>query len=226
MVYFSPNEAYIILKDDYGISPVSENIKVYRYFINDTPLVLSKETKTKVSLYIKEKLNNILNKLEIKDYELSKGSGNADIYQKEYWNRSNRPLRVSLHNELEFKKIIEYLLGSDDFIREAFNKKVKLAFQDDVKIRRARLQEAPRKPNSKQVNSQRYDRNPDVVAERLFLAKGICGECKNRAPFISKSTNLPYLEVHHIISLSENGDDTVENTIALCPNCHRKRHFG
>ncbi|WP_425484228.1 HNH endonuclease [Desulfobacter latus] len=22
------------------------------------------------------------------------------------------------------------------------------------------------------------------------------------------------------------GKDTIENTIAICPNCHRKRHYG
>jgi 5-methylcytosine-specific restriction endonuclease McrA len=35
-----------------------------------------------------------------------------------------------------------------------------------------------------------------------------------------------YLEVHHIIPLSENGEDSVDNAIALCPNCHRQEHYG
>ena len=26
--------------------------------------------------------------------------------------------------------------------------------------------------------------------------------------------------------LLEGGPDTVENAIALCPNCHRKQHYG
>lgn len=34
----------------------------------------------------------------------------------------------------------------------------------------------------------------------------------------------PYLESHHIIWLSKGGDDSIENTVALCPNCHRKMH--
>ncbi|CAN0604767.1 unnamed protein product, partial [Ectocarpus sp. 12 AP-2014] len=36
----------------------------------------------------------------------------------------------------------------------------------------------------------------------------------------------PFLEVHHIIPLAESGHDAVENTMALCPNCHREAHFG
>ena len=34
----------------------------------------------------------------------------------------------------------------------------------------------------------------------------------------------PYLESHHIIWLSEGGSDTLDNTAALCPNCHKKMH--
>lgn len=34
----------------------------------------------------------------------------------------------------------------------------------------------------------------------------------------------PYLESHHIIWLAAGGADSVDNTIALCPNCHRKMH--
>ncbi len=33
-----------------------------------------------------------------------------------------------------------------------------------------------------------------------------------------------YLETHHIIWLSKKGFDTIDNTITLCPNCHRKMH--
>ena len=44
--------------------------------------------------------------------------------------------------------------------------------------------------------------------------------------FNRKKDNTPYLEVHHIIRLADDGDDSVENAIALCPNCHREAHFG
>jgi 5-methylcytosine-specific restriction protein A len=36
----------------------------------------------------------------------------------------------------------------------------------------------------------------------------------------------PYLEVHHWIRLADGGEDTVNNAIAACPNCHRQQHFG
>ena len=71
-----------------------------------------------------------------------------------------------------------------------------------------------------------YYRNPKIVAIALSRANGKCEVCKEKAPFLRKSDNTPYLEVHHLIPLSKDGKDSIENTIAICPNCHRKAHFG
>ena len=71
-----------------------------------------------------------------------------------------------------------------------------------------------------------FRRNADVVAEVLLRASGICESCGNAAPFFKKKDSTPYLEVHHELPLSKGGDDTIENAIALCPNCHRERHYG
>ena len=32
------------------------------------------------------------------------------------------------------------------------------------------------------------------------------------------------MESHHIKWLSKGGEDSPENVVALCPNCHRKMH--
>lgn len=37
--------------------------------------------------------------------------------------------------------------------------------------------------------------------------------------------NIPFLEVHHVKWLAKGGSDTVNNVVALCPNCHRKMHL-
>ncbi len=36
----------------------------------------------------------------------------------------------------------------------------------------------------------------------------------------------PYLEVHHLKLLAEDGPDHPNNTAALCPSCHRHLHYG
>jgi 5-methylcytosine-specific restriction protein A len=77
---------------------------------------------------------------------------------------------------------------------------------------------------SRLVSSQVYLRNQYVVVLAKRLAKGRCQLCNNEAPFIDKDGE-PYLETHHIVWLSKDGADTMENTVALCPNCHRKMHI-
>lgn len=71
-----------------------------------------------------------------------------------------------------------------------------------------------------------FIRNPNVVAEALYQANGICQGCGKNAPFIRRSNKQPYLEVHHIKPLSDGGNDSLDNVKALCPNCHRKIHHG
>ena len=92
--------------------------------------------------------------------------------------------------------------------------------------RRKRLTAAHKKPRRTQVTSTAFIRNPDVVAEVLIRANGKCEQCKKPAPFKRASDGTPYLEVHHKIRLANNGDDTVKNAIAVCPNCHRQAHYG
>lgn len=81
-------------------------------------------------------------------------------------------------------------------------------------------------PNRVLVYRENIIRCAQVRAHVLLMAQGVCQTCKNPGPFISRTTGQPYLEVHHIIPLADCGPDTIDNCIALCPNCHRKYHFG
>jgi hypothetical protein len=88
------------------------------------------------------------------------------------------------------------------------------------------IQSYPKEPKLKKVEIYVFDRNPYVVWKVLNDAKGICAKCNKPAPFNRKVDGSPYLEVHHKIPLADGGDDTVENAEALCPNCHREKHYG
>ena len=107
-----------------------------------------------------------------------------------------------------------------------FQKSVEESLKDAAGERKKRLQSYNGKPEKIQTISYSFNRSPDVVAEALLRAKGFCERCKQQAPFLRKADGSPYLEVHHKIPLSEDGTDTLENVLALCPNCHREIHFG
>lgn len=69
-----------------------------------------------------------------------------------------------------------------------------------------------------------YLRSTEVVKETKRRAGGICQYCNKPAPFSDKHGD-PYLEVHHIKWLSRGGEDSTDNTVALCPNCHTRMHI-
>ena len=99
------------------------------------------------------------------------------------------------------------------------------ALADMPESRARRLRQARTMPEQQIVLARVFKRNPDVIAEVLLLANGLCQGCDQVAPFL-RVDGRPYLEVHHRLPLAEGGADTVENAIALCPNCHRERHYG
>jgi len=73
------------------------------------------------------------------------------------------------------------------------------------------------------VVANRYQRSPWVAEYAKRRAKGHCELCNLPAPFKDKA-GIPFLETHHIEWLAKGGADTIENTVALCPNCHRRMH--
>ncbi len=55
------------------------------------------------------------------------------------------------------------------------------------------------------------------------IADGKCQFCGKEAPF-TDNCGEPYLEEHHVKRLADGGSDTIDNVVAICPNCHRKVH--
>ena len=70
-----------------------------------------------------------------------------------------------------------------------------------------------------------HARSAAVRAYVLARADGVCEGCQSAAPFRTGSGR-PYLEIHHIRRLSDGGPDHPRWVVALCPNCHRRAHYG
>ncbi len=115
---------------------------------------------------------------------------------------------------------------TEEDYRSQFEAAVTRSLHDPRGERQARLKKASKIAQKVFVRTTAYLRNPDVVAETLARAKGKCESCLRKAPFSKAADGSPYLEVHHRIPLSQGGEDTVANAIAVCPNCHRKHHYG
>lgn len=137
---------------------------------------------------------------------------------------------VTLHKQREileqFQSMIENAGQTDEFDYEDFDDRVRKALTDDASSRQSRIAYADPKPKVFLARRRIFSRNADVAAEVLIRAKGHCENCGAAAPFVRAKDYTPYLEVHHRIPLAEDGDDTLENAVALCPNCHREAHLG
>ena len=83
---------------------------------------------------------------------------------------------------------------------------------------------ANKQPITRQVDSSAYEKNVYVSELAKRRADGVCQLCDQPAPFLTKNGE-PYLECHHIVRLAKGGEDTIENTVALCPNCNKNMHF-
>lgn len=71
------------------------------------------------------------------------------------------------------------------------------------------------------MNTISFERSPYIANYVKHIVNGYCSLCEQLAPFLDKY-NQPFLHAHHINYLSDGGEDTIENCIAVCPNCHAK----
>lgn len=86
------------------------------------------------------------------------------------------------------------------------------------------LESCGSKGTSRKSGTQ-YNRSEVVKEFARQSADGVCQGCGEMAPFESKNGR-PFLEIHHLRMLGDEGVDHPDNVIALCPNCHRRVHEG
>ena len=89
-----------------------------------------------------------------------------------------------------------------------------------------RARQAPARPRRRTFERDEFVRNPYVSAAALSRSKNKCEMPGCRARLFARDDGTNYLEVHHVVPLSENGDARLANVAALCPSCHRQLHFG
>lgn len=132
--------------------------------------------------------------------------------------------RLKKINSIDTEKV----MTKEEFDNELYKKvtQLKKAKRNTIEGRKDKPYVGVENPIKVQTVVTEYKRDPNVIYEVLKRANGICEMCNQDAPFIRKSDGTPYLEVHHIKPLSDGGSDTVNNTIAICPNCHAKAHYG
>lgn len=111
------------------------------------------------------------------------------------------------------------------------------SFQEDVECLTATSELEMDKPrpigNNERITSRvaRWARDARVSRAALELAQFSCELDSNHESFTSKNTQKRYVEAHHLVPMEyqaefRNSLDVSGNIVMLCPNCHRKIHYG
>lgn len=116
------------------------------------------------------------------------------------------------------------ILDNDILIKHHELKQKQAKKLSDEELRKRVQQNNSQNINSRATKSTTYIRDVHVIEYTKRRANGACQLCSSPAPFTDKEGN-PFLECHHIEWLSTGGLDAIDNTVALCPNCHRKMHI-
>lgn len=111
---------------------------------------------------------------------------------------------------------IEFILNSKDLIIESNNELNPIEKNSEI---------------VKEKQIQQYNRSSIEKAKAIKKAAFKCECDKTHLTFISNITNNNFVEAHHLIPLSKRDEfefeiDIASNIISLCPNCHRKLHYG
>lgn len=110
-----------------------------------------------------------------------------------------------------------------EMLKEEFETAVQKAETKTLSQLKREAEKKSSKPTATEVQSKTYYRDPIIAAYVKKRANGHCQLCGMKAPFVDQNGK-PFLECHHIDWLSNDGMDSADNCVALCPNCHRKMH--
>lgn len=133
----------------------------------------------------------------------------------------NRHILPKVRQQLQFLRddgLIQFLDGHGTYTLKGIDL-LKGEVEDE------KVQEVSREvPEKREYLIETYARNRGWVREAkekfgLYCLYPQCGNTFN------KPDNEPYIEVHHIISLCDNGEDAIWNLAVVCAHHHKMAHF-
>ncbi len=158
--------------------------------------------------------------------------------EREGSNRSPE-LRMGLHDLISYFEIDDEILFATDNtnifiynlsklngqVNDNDESEEKIYSQIDIDSLRQKVQSINTTPSQVQRQISVYSRNNALRAFVKARANYSCEMPNCDYIAFEKENGEKYIEVHHLIPLSEDGEDSVLNTVALCPTCHRKIHY-
>src|SRR5699024_4838879 len=131
-----------------------------------------------------------------------------------------------------FKKYIKSI--AEESVEEQHDEEVNNYLQRKIiKIDENKLVKEPTIKKSKQKfkNTLSYPRSELEMMKAKINSDWTCEISLSHNTFINEQLNKPFVEGHHLIPMFAQDQfkytiDFADNIVTLCPNCHRKIHYG
>lgn len=253
--YIDSRNVKVLFEDGYSVwckygNFLDGNVKHYPYCVGrklfnrygDTLEVISQDRNV---LIVKNDYDNITSQMTIKEFEGQ--SLKCKSIGKEFYNIDNERYRVIkvYFNRDESKKSRQCdVMFENNTVRQvdfcnAISNRIEARPRRDG-VRRLPPQDFSREPfkslerevKSREVSEVRrlerktnnYKRDKIISDYVKMRSLGFCDLCGRFAPFLDKKGN-PYLESHHVVWVTRGGSDSIDNMVALCPECHKRVHI-
>ena len=162
------------------------------------------------------------------------GAGDADArVWDEFFDEPRRELQL-VQLDAEFNR----LWGDDDAAAgadfqlqdEALGEAVRTLEQDALPALMSRynkeVDSRPRRPRVSAATARVFGRSALVVTIARLRTDHCCEVPGCEHPVFVCADGTRYVEVHHIVPLSEGGEDVLSNVACVCPAHHREAHVG
>ncbi|MED4116304.1 MrcB family domain-containing protein [Priestia megaterium] len=242
-LYISLNQGWTYFKDKYGTKIGREKIRKTASIVRD-------------KLHTVPHNMNLLN-IDLKGKgDLAKGYELGHIWGR-YYDVDNLPSEEEIIRDLQgllltYREVVglignrsieqfnDYILLNEDglYLEDGASEgEFQLAVQKSVVSKKPQdiYEEEKKKdrpdPIVNKGGKKQWIRNVAKASKALMLSNYTCEIDSSHETFISKSTNMPYVESHHLIPMGKQGEfqydlDQLANLISLCPLCHRLIHLG
>lgn len=169
----------------------------------------------------------MLSKSEEESLSIIKQADEYGVNLGEVWSKRYDSLWQIKRDQKEWKENAKKLFEVNGFT-EIFETFQEMKFRHFEKtslsdLKNILLENKANDNDRKIIQTTVFERSVYIKEFARRVANGVCQLCDRVAPFKDKHGK-PFLEVHHIHYLSKGGSDTIDNVVALCPNCHRKIH--
>jgi predicted HNH restriction endonuclease len=123
----------------------------------------------------------------------------------------------------------QFIISEEEIEEDNYQLNIQSSSLNNIKVDTTPKPEKRPKPR-REKGKQVWPRDPKKAQQALKRAEFKCEIDESHITFTSESSNVPYMEAHHLIPMKMQHEfdqslDVMGNIVSLCPNCHRMIHY-